>query len=112
MSIVVTGLDMPKNCAVCRLERDIFGRAVCFGFEDGRALHEDDFPPVGSEERRASWCPVEPKPRGEWGYRWKVHGDGRRPTELFPCSECGFENTQVTNFCPNCGADMRGDIKE
>ena len=44
---------------------------------------------------------------GEWGYRWKVHGDGRRPTELFPCSECGYESTMVTNFCPNCGADMR-----
>lgn len=50
---------------------------------------------------------VRPVVRGEWGYRWKIHGDGRRPTELFPCSECGYENTSATNFCPNCGADMR-----
>lgn len=50
---------------------------------------------------------VRPVVRGEWGYRWKIHGDGRRPTELFPCTVCGFENTSATNFCPNCGADMR-----
>ena len=46
--------------------------------------------------------------RGEWGYRWKIHGDGRRPTELYPCSECGYENTSAIHFCPNCGAQMIG----
>lgn len=55
---------------------------------------------------------VRPVVRGEWGYRWKIHGDGRRPRELFPCSECGYENTSATNFCPNCGADMREPPKE
>ena len=55
---------------------------------------------------------VRPVVRGEWGYRWKIHGDGRRPTELFPCSECGYENTSATSFCPNCGADMRAEEGE
>ena len=65
MSVLIKGIEMPKNCAVCRLEKDIFGRAVCFGYEDGRALHEDDLPPVGNEERRPSWCPlVEIPPHG------------------------------------------------
>lgn len=33
----------------------------------------------------------------------------------FRCSECGYyethayEDTKPSNFCPNCGADMRGD---
>lgn len=58
MSILIRGMEMPKNCAVCRLEKDLFGRAVCFGYEDGRALHKDDLPPVGNEERRPSWCPL------------------------------------------------------
>ena len=58
--------------------------------------------------RDLPFADVRPVVRGKWGYRWKVHGDGRRPTELFPCSVCGFENTCVTNFCPSCGADMRG----
>lgn len=25
------------------------------------------------------------------------------------CSVCGFESAEVKNFCPNCGADMRGE---
>lgn len=25
------------------------------------------------------------------------------------CSKCGFESADGGNFCPNCGADMRGE---
>lgn len=25
------------------------------------------------------------------------------------CSVCGFHEFEATNFCPNCGADMRGE---
>lgn len=25
------------------------------------------------------------------------------------CSECGFESADGGNYCPNCGADMRGE---
>ena len=25
------------------------------------------------------------------------------------CSKCGFESSDGGNFCPNCGADMRGE---
>ena len=63
MSILIKGMEMPKNCAVCRLEKDLFGRAICFGYEDGRALHKDDLPPVGNEERRPDWCPLVPVPK-------------------------------------------------
>lgn len=39
------------------------------------------------------------RPKGEW--RW-THGG--------QCSECGFHNSNFDfNFCPSCGADMRGD---
>ena len=44
--------------------------------------------------------------RGEWilkedrrivdGYDWK-------------CNQCGSWQRYTSNFCPNCGADMRGD---
>ena len=37
--------------------------------------------------------------------RWKGEGLGD-----YRCSLCGEVNTRTrTNYCPNCGADMRGD---
>ena len=39
---------------------------------------------------------------------WEICCDGYYPY----CSECGEEppgRIGMTNFCPNCGADMRGD---
>lgn len=44
-----------------------------------------------------------------------VRGKWIRPTRvpdsmLDECSVCGFDTGAYTfNFCPNCGADMRGD---
>jgi len=35
--------------------------------------------------------------------RWKGEGMGD-----YRCSWCGEVSSQQTNFCPNCGADMRG----
>lgn len=36
--------------------------------------------------------------------RWKWSEGGQ-------CSECGFHNSNFGyNYCPNCGADMRGEI--
>lgn len=47
--------------------------------------------------------PVQPK-RG----RWKGEGLGD-----YRCSLCGEVQTRTrTNFCPNCGADMRGGEDE
>ena len=49
---------------------------------------------------------VKPVVRGKWielgkyidGYNWR-------------CSVCKRESTMAINYCPNCGADMRGNIK-
>ena len=45
----------------------------------------------------------EDRPRGEWVNKEGVYG-------VAYCSECNYElRVNNTNFCPNCGADMRGD---
>lgn len=59
---------------------------------------------------------VKPVVRGEWLYTEDVHGqDG------FMCNQCGhtimwdykeplhIAEKRLPNFCPNCGADMRGE---
>lgn len=38
---------------------------------------------------------------GEW-YEEMEYG-----MEVYTCSECGFESANNSNFCPNCGADMK-----
>ena len=61
---------------------------------------------------------IEPK-RGKWidkGWKgdWQFETDGRGNCWYeYECSECGFRNKGgKSNFCPNCGADMRGKDDE
>lgn len=52
--------------------------------------------------------PSADRPRGRWHY-----SDGKPATigQSFGviCDQCGAESEYCTNFCPNCGADMRGE---
>lgn len=48
------------------------------------------------------------RPRGKWSRQTTDYFD------YFECSECGIGVglDDIKNFCPNCGADMRGDTAE
>ena len=43
--------------------------------------------------------PQEPRRKGKWIYNETKH--------RYKCSLCTMENYENSNFCPNCGADMR-----
>ena len=46
---------------------------------------------------------VEPeRKKGEWIDLW----------DRYRCSVCNMEHNYEENFCPNCGADMRGEKNE
>lgn len=50
--------------------------------------------------------------KGRWiGTEYDGYADGCPVYDTFECSECGWEHSgesdTLTNFCPNCGADMR-----
>ena len=45
---------------------------------------------------------VQPSRKGHWELL---------ANELYMCSECNAKWTMRLNFCPNCGADMRGDTE-
>ena len=48
--------------------------------------------------------------------KWIMVGNGNGRPIHWRCSVCGYETLDVangdTNFCPNCGADMRGGDNE
>lgn len=63
--------------------------------------------------------PSADRPQGEWidkGWKgdWQFETDGRGNCwHEYECSECGFHNKgSKSNYCPNCGADMRAEQTE
>ena len=55
----------------------------------------EDAPPVTPTERTGEWIEHDPKTKGL--------------AKIYECPFCGDEVVgEKTNFCPNCGADMRG----
>lgn len=46
---------------------------------------------------------VQPSRKGQW----IAHSDGGIWIKYYECSECRARYDTLTNFCPNCGADMR-----
>ena len=73
---------------------------ACSSWNVGTLLQTDASHCVNYEKSRkkGEWKPIE---KGEKGYS---AGD-------FRCSACGQPNKCycLTDFCPNCGADMRGE---
>ena len=47
--------------------------------------------------------------KGEWIADVDKWGDEVTTVNGYTCSKCGMFNSDKDNFCPNCGADMRGE---
>ena len=45
------------------------------------------------------------RPQGEW---IEVEEDWRHQIEFWKCSECDFAVSSMYNYCPDCGARMKG----
>ena len=83
------------KCETCRHHRSGDCDTWC---EIGESYRPDmsKFPTIDPEELR---------PKG----RWEKQGNGRT------CNQCKFvyySNNDDFNYCPNCGADMRGDNRD
>ena len=70
--------------------------------------------PTIEEQKEGEWIPVDSYSAfGGDEATWEVHGN---PTAYHYCSECKedanvneFGEELLTNFCPNCGARMKGE---
>ena len=60
------------------------------------------------EDLKTTAANVRPVVRGKW-QPWK---QDRPPLKWYSCDYCGFHALNKSNFCPNCGADMRGEADE
>lgn len=100
-------IDMkkPNHCLHC---------PMCNGDDDCVLIQEIDTS-WDWEEQYAN-CPLqEVKPerkKGKWIADVDRWGDVVTTVNGYICSECKVFNTDKDNYCPNCGADMRGDSDE
>ena len=81
MSVLIKGVEMPKNCFTCRFKN----LEICY----------DD-------------CPLtEVPPHGRW---IKTVGENG-VTSACRCSNCGFADNRYSlfNYCPVCGERMVGE---
>lgn len=104
MSVLIKGMKKPEKCEDCRCICSCgdgwrCGLVVANGRRHGCSLKElhDDCPLV-----ELPTADVRENVHGEW---IKIHW------KAFRCSECKKVSEYYTNFCPNCGADMRKEVK-
>ena len=98
MGVYIPKIEKPKVCSEC----------FAFQYEHG------DWEPnvycgITKEElydatRVGNECPLLIRPKGHW--------IEENPSGTFICSECGhkpYNQLTMSNYCPWCGADMRGE---
>ena len=73
-----------------------------------KALYKYNFVTKEVIEREIMSIPSADRPRGEWIEQEDDYH------HYWECSECGMGVglDDIRNFCPNCGADMRGKDDE
>ena len=79
------------RCMDCKAESDWF---------------EASFDTCAAEEAAAAWNRRARASDGRALGHWEDCSNG------WMCSNCLHDSTHDSNFCPNCGADMRGDQNE
>ena len=91
--------DLISRQAAIDAARDWYEGLICGSFK-------------GLEKRLRALPSAQPEPkRGRWHY-----SDGK-PARIglsfgVICDQCGTESEYCTNFCGECGADMRGEQDE
>lgn len=95
--VAIKGMKMPSCCAECPLEIDGRCGGLC-----GEDLPRD----FRGWEDRPRFCPLE-EDKNVHG-KWEVV-DAEEPRR-YGCSICKVLVWHESNYCPNCGAQMDGEV--
>jgi len=109
MGVYIKDMEMPKSCDTCRF----FVDAWCYAISNEDWRNAYNKPPSG---KRLKNCPLEGRPKGHWirhehGFWTFVNDKGERGGWIpdYECNLCGSRGWEYAmNFCPNCGARMKG----
>lgn len=119
---------MTREEAIYELQEDkrLYETEVCHagdGSPDGRllealdmaiealqaeAVHKPDYSYEAGMVRRLKEALTD-RPTGEWIHQAIITVQGEKPRHEWSCSICGLWGNPDMNYCPNCGADMRGE---
>jgi len=107
MSVLIRGMEMPKNCIECPMQ---FG-GMCY--VQPEEINEPRVANTPLEVKgRASWCPLEEVKEAEFKmHKEYVGGDSKIPVYGWMCTACGGIvgiNIKEYNYCPCCGAKIKG----
>ena len=106
MSVLIKGMKMPKGCATCPYCNRAWDKPKCKAKSMQGRFMEQRF---NLDRTRQKWCPLVPA-ADVWPVVRAVWRRYSPFTDTYECSNCGeqvIDQQFRTNFCPNCGADMR-----
>lgn len=120
--IIVKGYTKPIqeafDMAIKALEQEpcedcINRKKAVFALNDAQVEYDENYKGLGkAKEIIDNLPPVQPiRSEGKWiehpheaGANWEF--------SMYECSECHVWEEDDSNYCPNCGADMRGEKDE
>ena len=119
MSVLVKDMKMPvscEDCVICDVKwtSDNDGEAWAFCMLKQKTIchtvNGSDKEVATEILKKPDWCPLKEVKHGKW-----IKADSqqyfRKHYPAFTCSECGQrkDSQKKWNYCPECGADMRGE---
>lgn len=98
----IVGIDTPEGSYTYHYENKYWDMFDCIDLP--RAKHWDGHTEKDAEKRLMS---LEPRMKGRWAGTGDSEGFG-----IFVCDNCGKFAMIKSDFCPNCGCDMREEGQE
>lgn len=118
--MVVINMEIPKGCQHCKFFRKhAFGNGLDYSYSCDLGATDFPMPWIRQMEERAKDCPlieIKERKQGKWlsaeEYALKIGAEVTEDIKKSLYKFCPFCEQTVfmeRNYCPNCGAEMKGE---